>query len=132
MAESLNLKDTFAVIKPNMGVATVAVTDTMYAELDENYKHFKNHLLVSEYSFNEDWPTWEMHPHGDEIVYLISGDVNFLLRSDGDERSVRLHNAGSFVVVPKNTWHTMKIKSSAKMLFITPGEGTQNVKTPPA
>jgi hypothetical protein len=30
------------------------------------------------------------------------------------------------VLVPPNTWHTGKVRRSAKMLFVTPGEGTEN------
>jgi hypothetical protein len=30
------------------------------------------------------------------------------------------------VIVPKGTWHTARIEHKAKMIFITPGEGTRN------
>jgi hypothetical protein len=28
--------------------------------------------------------------------------------------------------VPRGTWHTTKVHAPSSMLFITPGEGTQN------
>ena len=33
---------------------------------------------------------------------------------------------GSFVIVPRGTWHTARTSVATKMLFITPGEGTKN------
>jgi hypothetical protein len=29
------------------------------------------------------------------------------------------------VVVPRNTWHTARVSGTTRMLFITPGEGTE-------
>jgi quercetin dioxygenase-like cupin family protein len=39
---------------------------------------------------------------------------------------VSLTEPGSFVIVPKGTWHTARIAKPTSMLFVTPGEGTQN------
>ncbi len=38
----------------------------------------------------------------------------------------------TFVVVPKNTWHTAKVHAPTMMLFVTPGEGTENRESPGA
>jgi len=27
--------------------------------------------LISEHEFSADWPAWEVHPSGDEFVYLL-------------------------------------------------------------
>jgi len=39
---------------------------------------------------------------------------------------VSLNQVGEYVLVPKNTWHTAKVRKPSRMLFITPGEGTEN------
>lgn len=39
--------------------------------------------------------------------------------------------ASTFVVVPRGTWHTAKVHAATTMLFITPGEGTENRESPP-
>lgn len=131
MTEPANIATTFVVVKPQFEADCVPVTDIFFAELDERYDDFKGHALISAFSFDTDWPTWEMHPNGDEFVCLISGDVKFLLRDQNGEQSLRMNEPGSFVVVPKNTWHTAKVSSTAKMIFVTPGEGTENRVSPP-
>jgi hypothetical protein len=44
---------------------------------------------------------------------------------------VVLETPGSFLLVPWNTWHTAIIEETASVLFITPGEDTQNEVLPP-
>jgi mannose-6-phosphate isomerase-like protein (cupin superfamily) len=73
-----------------------------------------------------DWPTWEMHPAGDEVVVLMSGAAEMVLDRGGGHETVSLTQPGSFVIVPKGTWHTARISTPTSMLFVTPGEGTQN------
>jgi quercetin dioxygenase-like cupin family protein len=82
--------------------------------------------MVSSYSFDRDWTTWEKHPAGEEFVCLLQGDVELVLEQNGAETIVRLCEPGSFVLVPRDTWHTARVRKPSKMLFITPGEGTAN------
>ena len=42
------------------------------------------------------------------------------------EEHVQLNTPGEFVMVPRGVWHTARIATRASMLFITPGEGTEN------
>lgn len=126
MATPNNLSDVFAVIKPDQTTDTVQVSPTIYQELDENYNNFKDHQLVSIYNFSENWPSWEKHPKGDEIVILVSGQVTFVLDIDGEHQETELSEAGDYAIVPKNIWHTAKTNTPSKVLFITPGEGTEN------
>jgi mannose-6-phosphate isomerase-like protein (cupin superfamily) len=107
-----------------------AVTQSFYAELGDDFGSFHGHVLISQHSFSEPWPTWEIHPEGDEIVYLLSGDTDFVLKLPGGERTVRVHAPNSYVVVPKGTWHTARPHAPTTMLFVTPGEGTRNAETP--
>lgn len=81
--------------------------------------------LVSEFSFTQDWPSWEMHPHGDEFVYLLAGSVELLLERDSGVESIVLEGSGA-VVVPRGVWHTAKVRASSRMLHVTRGEGTEN------
>jgi oxalate decarboxylase/phosphoglucose isomerase-like protein (cupin superfamily) len=66
-----------------------------------------------------------MHPHGDEIVCLLSGAATMILEApDGSRSELQLTEPGSFAFVPRLHWHTARIASASSMLFITPGEGT--------
>jgi len=108
----------------------VAVTPDPYERLERDYENFAGHLLVASHSFKEDWPTWEVHPAGDEFVILVSGDVDLVLaKKEGDE-IVRMNKPGTFVIVPRNTWHTARVRRPSIMMFITPGEGTINSEEP--
>ena len=106
-------------------------TPRFYEELDEEFGGFHRHVLVSEHAFAEAWPTWEMHPAGDELVYLLEGDTDFVLRMPDGDRTVRAREPGTYVLVPKGVWHTARPHAPTRMLFFTPGEGTRNEETPP-
>ena len=80
--------------------------------------------LISEYGFDADWPTWEMHPNGDEFVYLISGSADLLLEQPDGITTLQLRQSAA-VLVPRGLWHTAKIHSPSRMLHVTLGGGTQ-------
>lgn len=123
---NIKLAEVFAVLKPDLSVETVRVTPTIYEKLDSGFDGFKNHVLVSEYEFSESWSTWERHPAGDEIVVLLSGQVEMILQKDGDDECISLVEPGSFVVIPAGAWHTARTSVATRMLFVTPGEGTEH------
>lgn len=112
-------------------ISLKSISQNFYAELDEEYGSFKDHILIQQFSFSEAWPTWEMHPEGDEMVFLIAGDTDLVLsEKDGSETVIRVTTPGEYVVVPKGTWHTARPHAATTMLFITPGEGTLNALEP--
>lgn len=45
---------------------------------------------------------------------------------EGEAMGVRLTEPGSYVVIPRNTWHTAKTSVPTKMIFVTPGKGTDH------
>ncbi len=122
---SLDLASTFVVLQPDHSALPVPVTPTVFEELDRRFDRFRGRVLVSSFSFDCDWPSWEIHPAGDEIVCLLSGDVAMVLDRNGSEEVIRLHDPGAFVIVPKGTWHTARTSVPTRMLFVTPGEGDE-------
>ncbi|MES2631729.1 MAG: cupin [Pseudomonadota bacterium] len=80
--------------------------------------------LISEYEFVADWPTWEMHPAGDEFVYLLSGSADLLLDEPGGVRTLELRGTAA-VIVPRGIWHTARILLPCRMLHVTLGAATQ-------
>ena len=119
------------ILAPDGNGTNKAVNDNFYEELDTDFGDFRGHVLVQNYSFEEPWPTWEVHPDGDEFVYLLEGDTDFLLMVDGEERILRVKDPGTYVVVPKGVWHTARPRKRTTMLFFTPGAGTLNAEAPP-
>jgi uncharacterized cupin superfamily protein len=71
------------------------------------------------------WDTWERHPAGQEVVYLISGRVDIIQDLDDGEHVVELH-PGEAIVNPANVWHTARVHEPGQALFITPGRGTEH------
>ena len=127
-----DIDTTRLILGPDAHATLKPVTPTFYQELDAEFGSFAGHLVIAQHEFTDPWLTWEVHPKGDEFVFLISGDIDFVLWIDGAEQVVRVNQPGSFVVVPKAVWHTARPRTSTKMLFVTPGDGTLNAETPAA
>ena len=125
------MSKTPAILTPAMDLVTKAWGPGFYESLDGEFDGFGGHALIALHSFEGDWATWEMHPKGDELVCLVEGEVDFVLRVDGEDQVVNVNTPGQYVVVPKGVWHTARPKAPSKMLFITPGEGTRNEAEPP-
>lgn len=82
--------------------------------------------LVSQYTFTEDWTSWEMHPHGAEVVICTAGGLVLVQEfPDGGCERVTLA-AGEYAINPPGVWHTADVAEPATAIFITAGEGTQH------
>ena len=62
----------------------------------------------------------EVHPDGDELLYLISGAVTVCLELPDGDRTVEL-GAGDAVVVPQGVWHKVTLREPGRLVHITPG-----------
>ena len=79
---------------------------------------------MSMHTFNEPWNSWEMHPHGRELVICTNG--TFTLHQEVDDDSVQVTlTAGDAIVNPPGVWHTADAAGSVTVLFITAGLGTE-------
>ena len=105
------------ILSPQGNATPKPVTPSFYEELDAEFNQFAGHLLISKHEFDEAWPTWERHPKGDEVVYLLYGDVDFVLLTQDGAQDVRVNQPGSYVVVPKGTWHTARPRSRTGLLL---------------
>lgn len=82
--------------------------------------------LVSQHSFSEDWPSWEMHPHGSEVVICTAGAM-VLTQEFPDGRVERTAlRAGDYAINPPGVWHIADVADHATAIFITAGEGTEH------
>ena len=61
----------------------------------------------------------EVHPDGDEILYVISGSLRITGESEPDT-SIELH-AGEACIVPKGEWHLVHVLEKTQLVHITPG-----------
>lgn len=127
-----DLQTTSVVLGPDGTATAKAHSPDFYAELDREFAGFAGHALISRHAFGEAWGGWERHPMGDEVITLISGDVDFVLWTDDGEKAVRVNEPGSCIVVPRGVWHTARPRAFTVMLFVTPGEGTEHAEGPTA
>jgi mannose-6-phosphate isomerase-like protein (cupin superfamily) len=67
----------------------------------------------------------EMHPDGDELLYLISGAVTVRLELPDGEQSIEL-GAGDALVVPRGTWHEVALREPGRLVHVTPGPGGEH------
>lgn len=122
-----HLSSTFARLRPDASIEPLPVDESFWARLTSGrLGDFHHEYLVSLHEFDADWSSWERHPHGDEIVCLLDGDVTFVLDEGDGEQHVRLADGGAYLVVPRGAWHTARVAASSRMLFITAGEGTEH------
>ncbi len=83
--------------------------------------------LVSQFTFRENWDSWEMHPHGAEVVMCLAGSLTLHQETaDGAISHVTL-GPGEYAINPPGVWHTADVEGDeATALFITAGIGTQH------
>jgi mannose-6-phosphate isomerase-like protein (cupin superfamily) len=121
-----NLTSTFLRLRADSCIEQLALDETFWPRLmSGKLGDFHHEYLVTTSSFHEDWPNWERHPNGDEIVCLLSGAVTFVFDREGVHDETSLARIGDFVFVPQGVWHTARTRVPTVMLFITAGEGTQ-------
>lgn len=60
----------------------------------------------------------EVHPDGDEILYVISGKVRVIC--DSEPAPLEL-NAGDACIVPAGEWHKVDVLQPTRLVHITPG-----------
>jgi mannose-6-phosphate isomerase-like protein (cupin superfamily) len=123
-----DIQSTYLRLRPDSSIEKLPVDASFWPRLMAGQLgDFHHEYLVTCYTYSSDWPSWEIHPNGDEIVMLISGRATMILESrDGQHEPVELEGPGSFAFVPRGTWHTAKTREACTMLFITAGEGTRN------
>jgi mannose-6-phosphate isomerase-like protein (cupin superfamily) len=64
----------------------------------------------------------EMHPDGDELLYLVSGRVDVLLELAEGDQTVELV-AGQALVVPRGVCHRVFLQEASRLVHMTPGPG---------
>ena len=62
----------------------------------------------------------EMHPDGDELLFLVSGAVTVTLELPGGKTEVDL-GAGDAIVVPQGVWHQITSREPGQLIHVTPG-----------
>ena len=97
--------------------------DGFWESVDENPSLLGT--LVAAFVSHEDWPHWEMHPAGEEVLVLIDGRMTMILDEPGGERRVEM-TPGSTCIVPRGVWHRALVPEVSRFMGLTYGAGTQH------
>lgn len=124
-----DLATIFVHLEDGGAAVLLPVDEDFWSDMDPRLERGR---LVSRFRNDGDWPNWEMHPSGDELVLLLSGRMTFIM--EGTEGSVYRTelSAGEAILVPRGTWHTADVPEPAEALFVTPGSGTRHRPREPA
>ena len=122
MKPSFDLETVYVQLLDGPAVARVEVSPEFWQEIG-NRPELHDGRLVGVFPYTEDWKTWEMHPAGDELVYLLSGEVNLILDDGGSGKRIHM-GAGTACLVPRGTWHRAEVRKPGRALHITRGKGT--------
>lgn len=120
----------------HLGLGATAVAEPEFTGAEEWYVAYTTRhapdgtegRLVSQFSFSESWASWEVHPHGAEMVICTAGSLTLHQEHpDGTAETAILH-PGDYAINPPGTWHTADVAPgvTATAIFITPGLGTDH------
>lgn len=129
MTNAFDPADTYAVIS-STSASTVPGGDAFWSmvmrgETPPGAEGMFGGWLFGAFASGGTWDMWEMHPHGDEIVMCLSGEIELVLERGAIQESV-LVGPGRAVVVPRGAWHTAIVHHPGHMLHVTCGEGTEH------
>lgn len=121
---ALDLTETYVHLSPDGAARPLVVDDRFWATLAERSELHAGYLVTRGRS-SADWPHWEVHPEGEELVVLLSGRVDLVLDDERRQWTVPLR-AGQAWINPRGVWHRAIVHEPADMLFITAGRGTRH------
>jgi mannose-6-phosphate isomerase-like protein (cupin superfamily) len=121
---SFDPASTYVCLSASGRASTIEVTPEFWTTIDER-DDLDDGRLVAAFPCDADWPHWEMHPHGEEILVLLSGRMTMVFEERGKERSVELQE-GRACIVPRGIWHRAVVHVPSKLLGITYGRGTEH------
>jgi quercetin dioxygenase-like cupin family protein len=115
----------------HLGRSAVAVEEPEFtgvawygAYLQRHAADGKDGRLVSMFTFDASWDTWEVHPNGHEVVLCTAGELMLVQEIDGKEVRTLLR-PGEYAINAPGVWHTADVRASATAVFITAGIGTE-------
>jgi mannose-6-phosphate isomerase-like protein (cupin superfamily) len=121
---AFDFNDTYVQLEDGPGALPLEVGDDFWNEIGSR-TDLHGGRLICLCDFDADWPTWEMHPAGDEIVYLLCGAIDLVLDEKGGKRTVELRGRAA-CIVPQGVWHRAIVHAPSSVLHITRGAGTQH------
>ena len=116
----------------HLGLGSTVVSEPEFSDMTWYEAYGARHAadgaegrLVSMYTFDAPWDSWEMHPQGSELVLCTAGEITLVQEIDGKQVRTTLE-PGEYAINGPGVWHTADVTGSATAVFITAGRGTQH------
>lgn len=129
MTRPLSFDSTYIHLRPDGSAASMAGGAAFWAGL-ANRRDLESGRLMGSIRQSADWNHWERHPAGDEILVLLSGEMELALDTTVGEQRAKL-KPGQTVIVPKGIWHRGIVMEPGDLMFITPGAGCRKHESCP-
>jgi len=124
MTEAFTLDRIYIHLKPDERALAMEGGAAFWAGIEERRDLDQGRLMgISNQS--ADWDHWERHPAGEEVLTLLSGEMELVLDLPGGEQRTLLV-PGQTCVVPCGAWHRGIVRKPGQLLFVTPGAGTEH------
>jgi quercetin dioxygenase-like cupin family protein len=124
MTQAFSLDSTYIHLRPNESALAMEGGAKFWAGIEGRHELDHGRLMGST-GQNADWNHWERHPAGEEILTLLSGELELVLDTERGEERASL-KAGQTFIVPKGVWHRGIVKKPGQLMFLTPGSGTEH------
>ncbi|HMR04796.1 MAG TPA: hypothetical protein PKA88_03450 [Polyangiaceae bacterium] len=122
---AFDLHNTYVHFTDGGSAEKLAVTEQFWPDLVSGKLHLGGRLITVVH-MKSDWPHWEMHPKGEELVVLLSGAIELIVERDGRELRQKLERPGQAWLNLRGDWHRAIVHTPGDMLFVTHGEGTEH------
>lgn len=123
--QKLDLSKTYVQFHDGGRAETIPVTEDFWPSVMRGERALPGRLVTVS-RMDADWPHWEMHPEGEELVVLLSGSVTLVSERDDNERRQKLERPGDTWLNLRGDWHRAIVHEPSTLLFITHGAGTQH------
>lgn len=125
MSDPIDLKTTYLHLNPRARAMRLPVTETLWTEIVEGKQIIDGWLYAVMPMAAGRWSHWERHPSGDEVLTMLSGEMELTLEEKGGPRVVAM-TAGDTVIVPQGVWHIGRVVVAGDLMALTFGKDTEH------
>ena len=124
MTDAFTLDSTYIHLRPDESALAMEGGPAFWAGIASR-RDLDHGRLMGATTQTADWDHWERHPAGEEILVLLSGEMELVLDDGAQETRARVE-AGQTFIVPKGVWHRAIVTKPGQLMFVTPGAGTEH------
>jgi len=123
MTQPFSLNATYVHLRPDDSALAMKGGAEFWAGIEDR-RDLEEGRLMGASRQTADWDHWERHPAGEEILTLLSGELEIVLQTEAGERAVLA--AGQTLVIPAGVWHRGIVRQPGDLMFVTAGAGTEH------